>query len=120
MGVAVSTLTNITVPSKATFRPTRSQPSNIPDLRPTVHLVGDLGDFLRVIQPIELTWVVDEFGQHVISDDVSLMYGVGVTFELAMEDYKASLIDYFQTLAVRQDAGTRRLFAHLCKFIQAN
>jgi hypothetical protein len=119
MGIAISTLTRVAVPSKATIRVTRSQVSEYPDPRPSIHLYGDLGDHLRMIQPLELNWVVDEFDQHVISDDVSLMYGVGVTFELAMEDYKASLIDYFQILSTHQDAPTRRLFDHLCKFIQA-
>jgi len=118
VGVAISTLTDFTVPSKATFRLTRSQASEFPGLRPTIHLVGDLGDTLRVVQPIELTWVVDEFGQHVISDDVSLMYGVGNTFDLALEDYKDSLIDYFLTLSTHQDAPTHKLFDRLCKFIQ--
>ena len=118
MGVAISPPpTDFTVSSKTTSCVTRSQVSEFPSLRPTIYLVGDIGDVLRVVQPIELTWAVDEFRQNVISDDVSFMYGVGDTVELAMADYKASLIDYYLTLSSRQDAPTRKLFDRLCKYI---
>jgi hypothetical protein len=44
-------------------------------------------------------------GEFVVSDDVLLMYGHGQSLNEALEDYGATLLDYYELLIEREAAG---------------
>ena len=45
---------------------------------------------------IHITFQVDENGDYIVSDNLSLMYGIGATLLLALHDYSTSLIEYIE------------------------
>jgi hypothetical protein len=44
-------------------------------------------------------------GEFVVSDDLLLMYGHGQSLDEALEDYGATLLDYYELLIEREEAG---------------
>jgi len=56
---------------------------------------------------IHLTFQVDENEDYIISDNLSLMYGVGETPAAALRDYAESLADYMNLL--ERDANNKRI-----------
>ena len=84
-------------------------------------LCGRLAPGWRLRCPLEIRIETEEDGTYIASDDVFAVYGNGESRQKAIEDYKLSLIDYYQLLAdrAREDAPTLELFRRLQGYMEA-
>lgn len=55
----------------------------------------------QLVEPLQIVHEQDEDGCYVVSDGISVVYGVGDTLFEAQQDYLVSLIEYCQLLAAR-------------------
>lgn len=105
-----------TRPSLVSFISLSSLPSHAPQL----FLFGRIAPTWVIVQPLLVTLEQDEDGYYIVSDDEFAVYGDGNSLNGALEDYKVSLIDYYQLLAARAKgdpptlALLRRLRRYLC------
>ena len=89
-----------------------------PEVRSSL-LLGDIAPGWRITQPLWVNFEQDDDGSYIMSDTVSVVYGVGDTPFQAKEDYIASLIEYYQLLASRaSDPQTRSQFHRLRRYLR--
>jgi len=82
--------------------------------------LGSIAPSWRVVQPLLVTLERDEDGYYIVSDDEFAVYGDGYSIEEAVEDYKVSLIDYYQLLTARVDGDflTQALLRRLERYLR--
>lgn len=81
-------------------------------------LTGEIAPGWILVKPILIT-IERDVDYMIVSDDVFAIYGVGDTFEDALDDYKVSLIDYFELISLRAEADvhTRFILNQLRKYL---
>jgi len=82
-----------------------------------VFLEGEIVPGWRIRAPLVLTVERDE-NNHIISDALFDVYGIGATQEIALEDYIESLIEYYEILARHDDAPTAAQLKRLRTYLQ--
>lgn len=77
-------------------------------------LFGEIIAEWRIVQPLTIT-IEQSDGLYIVSDEIFDVYGDGDTEYEAVEDYKISLLDYYQLAEsrAREDEQNRALFDHL-------
>lgn len=82
-----------------------------------VHIFGPFGNGWRIRQPLPVTVELSD-GRYLVSDDLFDVYGQGDSWDEAVEDYKVSLVEYFQIMADADDAPTLAVVSHLLVYVQ--
>lgn len=89
--------------------------------RPKVHssfLFGDVTPGWRITQLLWVNLERDDDGSYIMSDTLSVVYGVGDTPFKAEQDYIVSLIEYYQLLAARaSDPHAHSQFRRLRRYL---
>ena len=93
--------------------------SSFPHHSPQTLVSGELAAGWGMEQAILVTIERDEDGCYVISDEVFFVYGDGPTFALALQDYRRSLLDYYELVAAgaRENAFDQALLRRLNLYI---
>lgn len=121
MGGIYTYIPSDSLAQRTTFRwsgSTRSSPVKRVEM-PTILMVpGEIQPGFRVEKPLELTSLQDENGLVIISDDRFYVYGEGDSLAEAYNDYKISLIEYYEILEMHQDEPTQKLFNYLRQYIK--
>jgi hypothetical protein len=83
-------------------------------------LVGGVHVDLFVNQPLPITIETDDDGTIVIGDDIFLVYGYGENSLDALNDYAASLIEFYWILesGAKENPFDSKQFTYLQSFIQ--
>ncbi len=71
----------------------------------------------QLTRPLLLTVEQDENELFVVSDDVFVMFGTGETEGEALQNYVATLTEYYELLEQKSDEPTQRLFKHLQTYL---
>ena len=81
-------------------------------------LFGKITAEWQIVQPLTIT-IEHADGLYIASDEIFDIYGDGDTEYEALEDYKVSLIDYYQLIEIRgqNDKQTQALLDHLQFYI---
>jgi hypothetical protein len=81
-----------------------------------ISLIGELDDkfYLRKILSIEQQSNEDGI---LLSDDVFFVFGEGLTLDEALNDYKITIIEYYEYLSTCDDPETKDLFAYLNTYL---
>lgn len=82
------------------------------------HLVGDLGQSLIAVQPLPVIIQQDAEPTWIVSDDIFLVYGDGENAGDALNDYVASLLEFYNILKNSEDPFDQKQFAQLQTYIQ--
>lgn len=70
-----------------------------PMLRPPYLLSGEIRPGWVAHEPITVLFEEEDDGTIIASDDISVVYGVGDTWQEALDDYVDSLIEYYKLVA---------------------
>ncbi len=83
-------------------------------------LVGEAHSELIVYRPLPINIETDDDGTIVVSDDIFLVYGYGKDALEALNDYVASLIEFYWILQDGADTNPfdNKQYSYLQKFIQ--
>jgi hypothetical protein len=82
-------------------------------------LFGPLVSGLQLSRPLLVTSEQDEDGLYIVADDVFGVYGDGESEQEALEDYKVSLVDFYELASQDDDtAHSRALLSLLKQYIQ--
>ena len=83
-------------------------------------LLGKIASNWEIIKPLLVKIEQDEEGSYLISEEIFAVYGFGDTLFDALQDYKQSLIEYYQLLSPRSehDISTQTLFRHLQQYLR--
>lgn len=84
----------------------------------TYLLQGEVKNVLKVLQPLNVTLEMDEYGVFLAYDDQTLMYGTGESFAEALDDYECALVEYAMRLGKREDDESKELFAYISSIIK--
>ena len=76
-----------------------------------------IGGGWEIGQPLFVRVQFDEHGNYIMDDLDIGMYGIGSSYEEALSDYTASLIEYHELLDDRDDPPTQALFRYVDRFI---
>ncbi len=68
-------------------------------------LSGELAPGWQIREPIFVRIEIDEDGRFLASDYISVVYGDGETAAAALNDYKQSLIEYYNLTAAEEAEG---------------
>jgi len=81
-------------------------------------LFGEITAEWKIVQPLTIT-IEQSDGLYIVSDEIFDVYGDGDTEYEAVEDYKISLLDYYQLAESRahEDEQNQALFDHLRLYI---
>jgi hypothetical protein len=84
-------------------------------------LLGRIAHGWEIIQPLQVMVDIDEDGYYTASDNLFLVYGDGNTLAEALQDYRASLVDYYQLLDARSedDPPTQALFRRVRRYLRS-
>jgi len=82
-------------------------------------LLGPIAPEWFIGEPLRVLIERDEAGDYVVSDSELAVYGVGADPISAMDDYKRSLIEYYEIIEEesRDHAPTAALFRHVGRFV---
>src|SRR5271157_2493990 len=82
-------------------------------------VLGHIAPGWFVSQPLRVLIERDEAGDYVVSDSELAVYGVGADRESAMDDYKQSLIEYYEIIEEEScdHVPTAALFRHVGSFV---
>jgi hypothetical protein len=86
------------------------------DAKP-VTLRGALSGAYSLSKPIHLEVIRDEQGAYVVSDSITTVYGYGDDSQTAINDYVASLIEYYELLEQSENERAGELRAPLNQYI---
>lgn len=97
---------NVAISSKSFFRPTKVEVTDIKhNLNPGLYLIGPLDEKLRLVKPLSLRIEKDNSGLVILDDSVFNVYGTGETIKDAIEDYKQTLIEYYEIIVEVSNNG---------------
>jgi len=86
---------------------------DIPDI---ILFSGPLDEIYTIKKTISLNVLFENNG-FLISDDVFDMYGIGKTILEALEDYKITLVEYFELHESLPDSGSSKRFTLIKSYI---
>jgi len=75
------------------------------NLNPGLYLIGPLDEKLRLVKPLSLRIEKDNSGLVILDDSVFNVYGTGETIKDAIEDYKQTLIEYYEIIVEVSNNG---------------
>lgn len=83
-----------------------------------IFLTGKIHPEWKIVQPLAVT-IEHSDDLFIASDEIFGIYGDGDSIQNALEDYKLSLIDYFQILeaSIPKDEHDQNLFDHLKLYV---
>jgi predicted RNase H-like HicB family nuclease len=86
----------------------------------TITLSNEILPGWRLSQPLDINIELDTDGSYVASDDVFGVHGDGKSPSLAVDDYKLSLIEYYELLSQRcaESTPTASLFQRLQAYLE--
>lgn len=95
---------------------TNSSPATLPERK--IFLFGKIIDDLYITQFLPIT-IEKSDDLYIASDDIFGVYGDGDTEGEALEDYRISLLDYYQLVEIQgyKDDQNQALFHHLKLYI---
>jgi hypothetical protein len=83
-----------------------------------VHLFGEPVPGWRLENPLPICVERDTDGRFVVSDDIFEVHGVGASWDLAVEDYKVALVEFFEITSDGRDDQSRQLLKHLKAYLR--
>lgn len=83
-----------------------------------VYLFGELVPGWKLENPLPICVVRDTDGRFVAADDIFDVYGVGESWDAAVNDYKVALVEFFEITHDGADAESRRLLEHLKAYLR--
>jgi hypothetical protein len=84
------------------------------------YLFGQIAPDWQIVQPMPIDIEKDEDGSYIVSDALFLVFGVGDTKDMALQDYISSLIEYYDLVLEGTESNSLDLdqSMHLKTYIQ--